>query len=636
MISKKMTALMMVITTMLMIAIATVSPVNSSAGEDLLTYLRTPEAQDELDNITATRESVNRVKVLHRGAASLNVRMKLIENARRFVYITVPYWHPDAIGKRMYELLKYQKTISKPNLEVQLMMDWSSKISVGDTSGKKITNDLNALVDDPIVRWNHPDWVEVWSLKLFDNHLHEKIFLVDGKDAVVGGQNIGEHYQGVGPEGWHDTDILLTGPAVQDLLKYYVKKTELARWLKRVSNTMRWSMGAVPRACLLQDYFMDKDLSCKSYFSYINDYRAQTRYPFEQSAEDELQRLQNVQSELQQEEMQQKEMQQQKDGLFTEQFEYDSDLSGVRVVLDLPLSSWRPENTHWSRYSKVVNTVEFLLTHAQREARFFIPYMSISWQMENALIMAAKRGIRVEIITNSFNSLDSGKVTYKVAIGHYYRLLQAGVKIYEWQGNKPLTDIIDNDREQKQQYYLQVMSNFATLSLDEQEKILDDIAGIYSDVGFDRQLYRQLLNSGRINVHKLSSLSVKLAQKYQCSIPDEYWPGATTHTKVVVIDGVASMIGSDNLNVRSETYNSELMALIIDPIIGAKMREIFNYDIGVTEKEQKGDEELIQCGDRLIPRPPLTKEITLEGDSELFTRGKLLKARVLQNFQKAM
>ncbi|WP_269526675.1 phospholipase D family protein [Coraliomargarita parva] len=51
----------------------------------------------------------------------------------------------------------------------------------------------------------------------YNYRMHNKIFLVDGALAVMGGRNIGDDYFGVDPElNFHDLDVLAVGPAAQE------------------------------------------------------------------------------------------------------------------------------------------------------------------------------------------------------------------------------------------------------------------------------------------------------------------------------------------------------------------------------------------------------------------------------------
>jgi putative cardiolipin synthase len=57
----------------------------------------------------------------------------------------------------------------------------------------------------------------VYHKGTLDHRMHNKIFLVDGAVAVLGGRNIGDDYFGVDPElNFRDLDVLAVGPAAKD------------------------------------------------------------------------------------------------------------------------------------------------------------------------------------------------------------------------------------------------------------------------------------------------------------------------------------------------------------------------------------------------------------------------------------
>jgi len=54
---------------------------------------------------------------------------------------------------------------------------------------------------------------------------HEKFTLVDGRELILGGINWGDKYAfgGIKPEAWRDTDIYLSGPAVADVQRQFIR-----------------------------------------------------------------------------------------------------------------------------------------------------------------------------------------------------------------------------------------------------------------------------------------------------------------------------------------------------------------------------------------------------------------------------
>ncbi|WP_051242370.1 phospholipase D-like domain-containing protein [Azohydromonas australica] len=59
---------------------------------------------------------------------------------------------------------------------------------------------------------------------------------------------------------------------------------------------------------------------------------------------------------------------------------------------------------------------------------------------------------------------------------------------------------------------------------------------------------------------------------------------ALLHAKTAVIDGVWSTVGSTNLDWRSFLHNQELNAVVLGPVFGARMREVFNADLAASQR----------------------------------------------------
>lgn len=70
-----------------------------------------------------------------------------------------------------------------------------------------------------------------------------------------------------------------------------------------------------------------------------------------------------------------------------------------------------------------------LLKHAKHKIYFTTPYLIISDEMNRELIMAAKRGVDVRIITPG---IPDKKIIFKVTRSYYGRLAREGVRIYEY------------------------------------------------------------------------------------------------------------------------------------------------------------------------------------------------------------
>jgi hypothetical protein len=117
-----------------------------------------------------------------------------------------------------------------------------------------------------------------------------------------------------------------------------------------------------------------------------------------------------------------------------------------------------------------------------------------------------------------------------------------------------------------------------------------------------------------------------------CPQGSDYWPGRTLHTKAVIVDGEVALLGSSNLNVRSELLNSEVMALVRDPRFAQELEAVFDFDL-----DRSAGPRFMDCagGGQVPGRPPRTVPVTKEYLRDQFhRRGVLL--RFLHLFQAVM
>src|SRR3954468_21550192 len=75
----------------------------------LIDQLRSPEGQAQVESISRAPELLNRVTLLHLGMSSNPVRQRLVKEAKRSVYIDVPYWFNDVEGNKFLDLLREKR-----------------------------------------------------------------------------------------------------------------------------------------------------------------------------------------------------------------------------------------------------------------------------------------------------------------------------------------------------------------------------------------------------------------------------------------------------------------------------------------------------------------------------------------------
>ena len=383
----------------------------------LIEKLQYPKIKAELDFISQTKRTLNTVELLHLGKKSFQKRIELIKGAENFIYHTVPYWHDDKKGNEVYKAF-FDKTEENPEMDLKLIMDWSSKITASDPLGKKIFNRIKKVFRNNVLRWNHPNWLRPWSLELSKYHIHEKMLIVDGDNLIIGGMNNGTSYYGEGANSWHDTDIYIKGPAALQGTKIFSKVNALGNFLKNYKNKI--PLSRKKRVWLFQKSLFPG--SEKIYFPLKSFKISKKRRKLEEYIKKSLKELDHLEE--------------------LKDIEYEGK-TPVRLIYDNPLLNFRlNEHDKLKKFNKTIDTVKFLLKHSNKEAIFVIPYFTLTKRFQNILLKAQKRGIQIKVLTNSILSMDYfPEFMHSAMVYSYKKLLENGVQIYEWQGHKALKEI---------------------------------------------------------------------------------------------------------------------------------------------------------------------------------------------------
>jgi cardiolipin synthase len=208
-----------------------------------------------------------------------------------------------------------------------------------------------------------------WTVLRLNNRNHRKILVVDGRLAVMGGLNFAEEYDGDGVDGWRDTALLVEGPAALAAERIFARS---------------WLQGGTG--------FLGRDLPVVGLS------------PVKRTLEAPFARLFGAEAPL-------------------------------RVAGRVP-----PERTGtarvravWSAPDRTASTILDMYVLAINSARrrvwitngYFVPPILLS----RALVGAARRGVDVRLLLQG----PTDEPTVRAAsLRHYGRLLEEGVRIWEW------------------------------------------------------------------------------------------------------------------------------------------------------------------------------------------------------------
>lgn len=148
---------------------------------------------------------------------ALKLRCQLIRGARSRIQAQYYSWEEDSSGKLLLSELLHA---AKRGVRVQLLID---DLYAGDNRFLEMVAHQPGIE----VRLFNPFWLRGWrpltlllegllSFRRINHRMHNKLLLVDGSQAVIGGRNIGDHYFGLGgaPQ-FVDLDLACRGPLCQ-------------------------------------------------------------------------------------------------------------------------------------------------------------------------------------------------------------------------------------------------------------------------------------------------------------------------------------------------------------------------------------------------------------------------------------
>lgn len=179
----------------------------SSAHAQLAPYEEKFDYPFYHESVSSEKDGQNRMMLLNSGIASLQLRLEMIQRAKKSIELEYFIFQNDASGKMVVtELIKK----AQEGVKVRLLIDKSITVIRFDEYyafelmkyGVEVAYYNRAL--DP-------------STAQFRNH--RKLLSIDNKEAITGGRNIGLDYFDLDPDyNFHDRDIWVEGPIVQAMV----------------------------------------------------------------------------------------------------------------------------------------------------------------------------------------------------------------------------------------------------------------------------------------------------------------------------------------------------------------------------------------------------------------------------------
>jgi cardiolipin synthase C len=171
------------------------------------------DAADKDAPFLTTSHASHQVRLLEAGNSDLELRLRMIENAQDSVDIETYEFDTEVVGRALLQALAKRSRELKAEgktLKARFLVDYGAY-------------DGDVHVDKSLAQYMHENGVEIryfnrapdtWIQK--DYRSHRKVFVVDGKEAVLGGRNLTDAYFGLDPHvNFVDRDVWVKGPIAQ-------------------------------------------------------------------------------------------------------------------------------------------------------------------------------------------------------------------------------------------------------------------------------------------------------------------------------------------------------------------------------------------------------------------------------------
>jgi cardiolipin synthase len=151
----------------------------------------------------------NKIDLYFSGEEKFDALFKSLENARHFIHMEYYIFKNDNLGKKVLEALVKK---AQEGIEVKLLVDGMG----GRTLTKSFLKPLKDAGGEVGIFF--PPLVPLFNVRI-NYRNHRKITIIDGKEAYIGGFNVGDEYLGKKKKFgfWRDTHIKISGSAISSL-----------------------------------------------------------------------------------------------------------------------------------------------------------------------------------------------------------------------------------------------------------------------------------------------------------------------------------------------------------------------------------------------------------------------------------
>ena len=174
----------------------------------------------------------NSVRLLADPRDAWDARVDLTRSARHHIFISTFSWHNDTSGKEFRDILigaLEQRKAAEFDLQIRVLVDASAMFA--------FTRMFTSLekTGARVRGFNRSTW---GLTALYDGRMHDKLFIADGRKAILSGRNFSDDYYDL-DDWWFDLGVQLEGSAVDDLQMIFLKSWEFTEFNRKAGRFLR-------------------------------------------------------------------------------------------------------------------------------------------------------------------------------------------------------------------------------------------------------------------------------------------------------------------------------------------------------------------------------------------------------------
>ena len=312
-------------------------------------------------------------------------RVDLTESARHHVFISTFSWHNDTSGKDFRDILissLKQRKAEEIDLDLRVLVDASALFAFTrmfaslEKTGARVRG------------FNRSTW---GLTALWDGRMHDKLFIADGRKAILSGRNFSDDYYDF-DNWWFDLGVELEGSAVDDLQMIFLKSWEFTEFNRTAGRFI------LPQEKLLHE---------------LQVFWQTGRFP---NGKSPIEKFVNE-----------------------EYFPGRTEAPGsvpVAILYDNPFMRRRAATT---------DLLVELAGRAKDRIDLMTPFPNFDPPLTDALISAMERGVKIRLFTNGREAAIRSGPFLLAGYPTLIRLIEAGAEVWAWRGISELLHEIEDE-----------------------------------------------------------------------------------------------------------------------------------------------------------------------------------------------